>query len=202
MGIHGSCARNAILKPGRIAAGLGLAIVLTACESSGHAPREIAASARSITADGGQMTPYILEIGDPRGPRAVFQGVASWYGDYFHGRLTANGEVFDQHKLTAAHPTLPLPSLARVTRIDTGQSVLVRVNDRGPFVEGRVIDLSFAAAEALDFVDQGIAAVRIEALGPADPEDRAAPPMAFDPDQGPPRFDPQTRQSVLAVSGL
>lgn len=145
--------------------------------------------------------PHIIEIADTRSPRAVFEGIASWYGAYFHGRLTANGEIFDQHALTAAHPTLPLPSLARVTRIDTGQSVLVRVNDRGPFVDGRVIDLSFAAAEALDFVDEGIAAVRIEALGPADPEDRAAPPMAFDPAQGPPRFDPDTREPVLAFNG-
>jgi rare lipoprotein A len=106
--------------------------------------------------------------------QATQEGTASWYGARFHGRLTANGEIFDKHELTAAHPTMPLPSLARVTRLDTGASVIVRINDRGPFIEGRVIDLSRAAAEALDFVELGLAEVRIEALGPAEPEDRAA----------------------------
>ncbi len=106
--------------------------------------------------------------------RGVEEGVASWYGPRFHGRLTANGEIFDQHALTAAHRSLDLPSLARVTRLDTGASVIVRINDRGPFIEGRIIDLSRAAAEALGFVEQGLAQVRIEALGPAEPEDRAA----------------------------
>ncbi len=126
----------------------------------------------------------------------MYEGLASWYGARFQGRLTANGEVFDQHALTAAHPTLPLPSLARVTRLDTGESVVVRVNDRGPFVEGRIIDLSFAAANELDFVEDGVAEVLIEALGPADVEDRAAPPMAFDPAEGPPRFDAETLEPI------
>lgn len=107
-------------------------------------------------------------------PRDVEEGMASWYGARFHGRLTANGEVFDIDALTAAHPTLPMPSLARITRLDTGASVIVRINDRGPFVEGRIIDLSRAAAEALGFLGEGLAEVRVEAYGPADPEDRAA----------------------------
>lgn len=107
-------------------------------------------------------------------PRDVEEGLASWYGARFHGRLTANGEVFDMDALTAAHPSLPMPSLARITRLDTGASVIVRINDRGPFVEGRIIDLSRAAAEALDFLGVGLAEVRVEAYGPADPEDRAA----------------------------
>lgn len=107
-------------------------------------------------------------------PRDVEEGVASWYGERFHGRLTASGEVFDMDALTAAHPTLPIPSLARITRLDTGASVIVRVNDRGPFADDRIIDLSRAAAALLDFVEDGIAEVRVEAYGPADPEDRAA----------------------------
>ncbi|MCC5997346.1 MAG: septal ring lytic transglycosylase RlpA family protein [Oceanicaulis sp.] len=119
--------------------------------------------------------PALVEVNGARLPvQATEEGTASWYGARFHGRLTANGEIFDKHALTAAHLTMDLPSLARVTRLDTGASVIVRVNDRGPYIEGRVIDLSRAAAEALDFVDEGLAEVRIEALGPADAHDRAA----------------------------
>ena len=112
-------------------------------------------------------------------PRSVEEGLASWYGPGFHGNLTANGEVFDQAAMSAAHRTLPLPSLARVTRLDTGESVLVRINDRGPFIDDRIIDLSRAAAQALNFIDDGVAPVRVEALGPADAEDRAPPPVFF-----------------------
>ncbi|PWE17184.1 hypothetical protein DDZ18_05675 [Marinicauda salina] len=120
-------------------------------------------------------------------PRSVATGVASWYGPGFHGNLTANGEIFDQTKLTAAHRTLPLPSLARVTRLDTGESVVVRVNDRGPYAGDRIIDLSRAAAAALGFIEDGVTEVRVEALGPADPHDRAARAQFFDPAEGPPR---------------
>lgn len=76
-------------------------------------------------------------------------GIASWYGEPFHGRLTANGEVYDMHAMTAAHPTMPLPSYALVRHVASGREVLVRVNDRGPFIAGRVIDLSLAAAQRL-----------------------------------------------------
>lgn len=106
--------------------------------------------------------------------RASQTGIASWYGERFHGRLTASGEVYDMHALTAAHPDLPLRSLARVTRLDTGASVIVRINDRGPFVEGRIVDLSRAAARVLGLIEDGLAEVRVEAFGPADPLDRAA----------------------------
>jgi len=91
-------------------------------------------------------------------------GIASWYGRDFHGRLTANGERFDMHALSAAHRTLPLPSLVRVTNLENGRSIIVRVNDRGPFVKGRLIDLSWAAAVALGFAEKGTALVRVQAL--------------------------------------
>lgn len=94
-------------------------------------------------------------------------GAASWYGDAFHGRLTANGEVYDMTHLTAAHPTMPLPSYARVTNLKNGSSVIVRVNDRGPFANGRVIDLSKRAAEMLDYTHAGVAKVNVEYLGRA-----------------------------------
>lgn len=94
-------------------------------------------------------------------------GKASWYGDAFHGRLTANGEVYDMTHLSAAHPTMPLPSYARVTNLKNGSSVLVRVNDRGPYAHGRVIDLSKRAAEMLDYTHSGIADVRVDYVGRA-----------------------------------
>ena len=90
------------------------------------------------------------------------EGMASWYGDDFHGRLTANGEVFDMLSLTAAHPTLPLPSYARVTNLSNGKSLVVRVNDRGPYHGNRLIDVSNKAAELLEFKGNGVAKVRVE----------------------------------------
>lgn len=92
------------------------------------------------------------------------EGVASWYGPGFHGRKTANGERFNQYELTAAHKELPLNSVVRVTHATTGKSVVVRINDRGPFHGNRVIDMSYAAAKAIGMVDQGKANVKIELL--------------------------------------
>jgi len=90
------------------------------------------------------------------------EGLASWYGDDFHGRLTANGEVFDMEGLSAAHPTLPMPCYARVTNLSNGKSLIVRVNDRGPYHGDRLIDVSNKAAELLDFKSVGVARVRVE----------------------------------------
>lgn len=98
----------------------------------------------------------------------ITRGVASWYGRRFHGRLTANGEIYDMYQVSAAHPTLPIPSYARVTNLANGRSVIVRINDRGPFLHGRSIDLSFAAAAKLGYVEQGSAQVEIESLDPSE----------------------------------
>jgi len=100
-------------------------------------------------------------------PEYRAEGMASWYGDDFHGRLTANGEVFDMTSLTAAHPTLPIPSYARVTNLRNGKSLVVRVNDRGPYHGNRLIDVSNKAAELLDFKSNGVAKVRVEYVGRA-----------------------------------
>jgi rare lipoprotein A len=100
-------------------------------------------------------------------PAYVASGKASWYGPNFHGRLTANGEVYNQYELSAAHPTMPLPSYARVTNLKNGASVMVRVNDRGPFHSNRVVDVSAKAAELLDFRSAGVADVKIEYVGKA-----------------------------------
>ncbi|WP_244531394.1 septal ring lytic transglycosylase RlpA family protein [Hyphomicrobium facile] len=98
-------------------------------------------------------------------PNYQASGVASWYGADFHGRRTANGEVFDSKALTAAHPTLPLPSYAYVTNLDNGKTVLVRVNDRGPYVNDRLIDMSYAAAKHLGYINNGRARVQVRFAG-------------------------------------
>ena len=93
-------------------------------------------------------------------------GRASWYGRKFHGHLTSNGEIYDMFSFTAAHKSLPIPSFVKVTNLDNGKSVVVRVNDRGPFHDNRIIDLSYAAAAKLDYADIGTARVHVEALTP------------------------------------
>ena len=99
-------------------------------------------------------------------------GIASWYGEKFHGRLTANGEDYDMYAMSAAHKELPLPTLVRVTNLDNGAKVEVRVNDRGPFHDDRLIDLSFAAAQALGFASRGTAPVVVEAIDEINHPDR------------------------------
>ncbi len=91
-------------------------------------------------------------------------GVSSYYGKDFHGKLTANGEVYDMYGITAAHKTLPLNTIARVTNLSNNQSIILRINDRGPFVKGRILDCSYGAAVKLDFVNEGTAKVKIEII--------------------------------------
>ena len=92
------------------------------------------------------------------------EGLASWYGAPFHGRATANGETYDQEELTAAHQTLPLPSVVRVTNLENGRTLILRINDRGPFIKGRIIDVSRKAAKLLKFHDKGTTKVKVEVL--------------------------------------
>lgn len=138
-----------------------------------------------------QLSPRVIKVGDPV-PKGggVFKigdpylaggkwyvpvndtaydrvGLASWYGDYFHGRRTANGEIYDMNALTAAHPTLPMPTYAAVTNLANNRTVVVRINDRGPYHDDRIIDLSHKAAELLGFYGHGTAAVRVRYIGPA-----------------------------------
>ncbi len=116
------------------------------------------------------MRPYVA-LGKQFKPMAELkpykqQGVASWYGRRYHGKNTASGEVYDMYEMTAAHPTLPLPSYARVTNLDTGKSVVVRLNDRGPFLSDRLIDLSYTAAYKLGIVANGSGRVEVESILP------------------------------------
>ncbi len=146
-------------------------------------PRSTVGNRPTYTVLGKQY--HVLD--DPDG--YVEQGRASYYGQKFHGRRTSNLEVYDMYAFTAAHKTLPLPSFARVTNLDNGRSVVVRVNDRGPFHEGRVIDLSYAAAVKLDIVSKGTGRVEVRALTPGEdaapvlaaaPPTVPAPPSAMD----------------------
>ncbi len=115
------------------------------------------------------------------------RGVASWYGRRYHGRKTSIGEVYDMYAMSAAHPTLPLPCYARVTNLANGRSVVVRVNDRGPFLSERLIDLSYAAAYRLDYIGRGSAMVEVELLVPGQVAAAAPQPERARPDPPPAR---------------
>lgn len=126
----------------------------------------------------GRNRPYVV-MGKRYTPFKSLQpysrrGIASWYGRRYHGRQTASGEIYDMYKMTAAHPLLPIPSYAKVTRQATGSSIIVRINDRGPFLQGREIDLSYAAAVKLGIVQAGSAEVLVELLLPSDFDEAAA----------------------------
>lgn len=108
------------------------------------------------------------------------EGIASWYGLKFHGELTSNGEVYNMYAMSAAHKHLPLPSYVKVTNLDNNKQVVVRVNDRGPFHQGRVIDLSYAAATKLGYANKGTARVRLELINAKPPEDGNIPPYKTD----------------------
>lgn len=127
----------------------------------------------------GNMSPYVIDgvtynvLEDYRDYRE--QGTASWYGAKFSGHKTSNGELYDLYQPSAAHKTLPIPSYARVTNLDNGKSIVVRVNDRGPFHSDRIIDLSYAAAVKLGYMEQGTAQVEVEVMEVVGVEDRRDP---------------------------
>ncbi len=127
-------------------------------------------ASQTLAATGGRL-PQVKLNGRAYGPAANpmyrAEGVASWYGPDFHGGRTANGERYDMNGISAAHRTMPLPSYARVTNLDNGRSIIVRVNNRGPFVHDRIIDLSIGSAKALDFYRKGTTHVRVEYVGRA-----------------------------------
>ncbi|WP_345978185.1 septal ring lytic transglycosylase RlpA family protein [Sulfurimonas sp. HSL3-7] len=114
---------------------------------------------RPYTVFGKRYYPTKVRVGEK------FTGISSWYGPDFDGKATSSGEIYDMHALTAAHKTLPMNTVVKVTNLDNGKNVVVRINDRGPFVGTRIIDLSNRAAHAIDMVDKGTARVRLEVLG-------------------------------------
>ena len=179
-------------KWGRLgAAGAGVAVALSGCANQtvqqhyahgheyfsqakyGRASPKVVADGQPVPKGGGQYLvghPYSV-AGHMYYPREVNSytavGMASWYGAAFHGRRTANGEVYDMASLTAAHPTMPLPSYARVTNLSNGYSVIVRVNDRGPYHGGRVMDVSSRTADVLGFKGEGTGRIKVEYVGRA-----------------------------------
>jgi rare lipoprotein A len=155
---------------------LGLVSLLAACASAGARDGGFTAGARlPVVTDpapivSGTMRPYQIRgqwYRPAEDPTYDVVGMASWYGDQFNGRPTSTGEIFDMHALTAAHKTLPLPGLVEVTNLANGRSIVLRVNDRGPFVDDRIIDLSRGAAEELDLLSRGVGQVRVRYLGRA-----------------------------------
>ena len=139
----------------------------------GHASRKVVADGDRVPRGGGQYLvgrPYTVagrRYYPAENPSYTAVGMASWYGAAFHGRRTANGEVYDMASLSAAHPTMPLPSYARVTNLENGYSVIVRVNDRGPYHAGRVMDVSSRVADVLDMKAMGTAKVKVDYVGAA-----------------------------------
>src|SRR6266567_4688183 len=182
MGIRRS---DPMIRAARSAAAVATCLMLANCASSDKFAKRVDPKY------GVSSSPRVVALGDPvpkgggtyrigkpytvggrvyvpeEDPNYRAEGMASWYGDDFHGRLTANGEVFDMTSLTAAHPTLPIPSYARVTNMRNGKSLIVRVNDRGPYHDNRLIDVSNKAAELLEFKSNGVARVRVEYVGRA-----------------------------------
>ena len=189
---------------GRPVVALGVLLALSACESPARSsaagdsgPSEIPAAILSqaepiprdepLSASGNAASYVVFGETYHRLASAVnykATGVASWYGRKFHGRATASGETYDMYSLTAAHRTLPLPTYVRVTNLDNQKSVVVRVNDRGPFVDDRLIDLSFGAAAKLDMVESGTARVSVVGLTGV-PGEASASGHAVGPASGP-----------------
>jgi rare lipoprotein A len=172
---------DSVNRAARSVAAVGFCLALANCASSGRVDPKYGVSSSPRVVAFGEPVPKgggTYRVGKPymvAGRMYVpeedinyrEEGLASWYGDDFHGRLTANGEVFDMDSLTAAHPTLPMPCYARVTNLSNGKSLIVRVNDRGPYHGDRLIDLSNKAAELLEFRGSGVARVRVEYVGRA-----------------------------------
>ena len=156
-----------------------LVCLLAAC-AEGQLALHVAKQMQRATAEKPSASAGVYKVGKPYQVKGVWYypaengdynktGIASWYGEKFHGRRTANGEIYDMNALTAAHKTLPMPVRVRVTNLDNGRSLVLKVNDRGPFVNGRIIDVSRRAAQLLGFQKQGTAKVRVAILDQGKP---------------------------------
>ncbi|HET7094839.1 MAG TPA: septal ring lytic transglycosylase RlpA family protein [Thermomicrobiales bacterium] len=209
-GVIGRFARLAAVAAG----GLALANCSGGLSSKLDPRYGVSASARVV--EPGQPVPKgggVYRVGKPyvvagrvyvpeADPHYSAVGLASWYGDDFHGRYTANGEIFDENSISAAHPTLPLPSYVRVTNLANRKSIIVRVNDRGPYAKGRLIDLSVKTAQLLGFYGHGIAKVKVDYVGKAPlagSDDRKLVATLRDGDT--PRHDKGREVQVAAAGG-
>ena len=173
-----------VLRPLSVVIGFGLLAAACATPAPPPPPRPVAKAPAPVG---------VYKVGNPYQIDGVWYypqeqpdydetGIASWYGPTFYGKYTANGELYDGNALTAAHRTLPMPVNVRVTNLENGKSIVVRVNDRGPYARGRIIDLSRRAAELLDVVQTGTARVRVTYLSRADLSNGAPPPSITPPE--------------------
>ncbi len=181
------------MRAARIAPAAALALVLTACSST---PRHAPGSEKSLPPSGTvpdaipraetrstHGNPPFYDVNGQRykvlasADNYVERGVASWYGPDFHGHNTSSGERYDMYGMTAAHKTLPIPCYARITNLSNGRTVVVRINDRGPFVGNRIVDLSYSAAVRLDIVRTGTAFVELRVVGPETPSTQVSTPV-------------------------
>ena len=167
--------RAAVRRFAAVGACAGLSLLLAHCGSSSRVDARYGVSASDRVVGPGEPVPKgggTYRVGSPYvvagqtyvpqdDPHYRAEGLASWYGDDFHGRFTANGEIFDKDGITAAHTTLPLPSYVRVTNMTNGKSLIVRVNDRGPYAHNRLIDVSTRAAHLIGFYNRGPVPVRV-----------------------------------------
>ena len=206
---------SAATRPMRTCAALLLIGSLAAC--AGHAPQPSASAPREATGSGVTSAvpprsdrgnpPFYEVLGKryhvlPTSAGYVQRGVASWYGQDFHGLSTSSGETYDMNAMTAAHTTLPLPTWVEVTNLVNGKRVIVKVNDRGPFVDNRLIDLSFAAATALDMVGTGTTRVEVRAVAPPPDAFRAATPVAAAAAPPPPAQGASVERMYLQVGAF
>ena len=173
------CVRPSFARLAPVGACALVCLLLAQCAGNVDSRYGVSSSARLV--EPGEPVPKgggVYRVGNPYmvggrvyvpqdDPNYSAVGIASWYGEDFHGRATANGEIFDANSISAAHPTLPLPSYVRVTNLGNGRSLVVRVNDRGPYARNRIIDVSRRAAHLLSFTDRGTAWVRVEYIGRA-----------------------------------
>ena len=185
-----------------------LALTLGACaeiQLFTHATKEIARTTNPSDIMG------TYKVGDPyqiagvwytpaEDPEYVETGIASWYGEAFHGKRTANGAIYDMNALTAAHRTLPMPVKVRVTNLDNGRSIVLIINDRGPFARGRILDVSRRAAQLLGFYESGTAVVRVEAVGGGEPDEALVSQAPYDPEAPPLPASPTGSIEVEALT--
>lgn len=196
-------------RTGRAAVAAALTALLAACASAGKGGAGAPLAAPPVVTNpapivSGTMRPYQIRgqwYRPAEQPNYDEVGLASWYGDAFHGRPTATGEPFDMHSLTAAHKTLPLPGLVEVTNLSNGRRAVLRLNDRGPFVEGRIIDLSRAAAEELGLLNRGVGEVRVRYLGLAPRLGGGAPLQQASTTSGRPAAPSSTERPYLSEPG-
>lgn len=172
---------STVRRLARLGACAMLCLFVANCANKGNVDERYGVSASARLVEPGEPVPKgggVYRVGSPYvvagrvyvpqdDPNYNAVGLASWYGDDFQGRATANGEIFDGNSISAAHPTLPLPSYVRVTNLNNGHSLIVRVNDRGPYAHNRIIDVSRRAAHLLGFANRGVAWVRVQYVGRA-----------------------------------